>query len=217
MLLADIESVLKSKAEAIEILKWQLREKLPEDIELQLDYQVLGRDETGRQKVLVAAMALDVLQQYEEVLNQAGFGAEQIGFRSMALYNYYRPRFDIGENFVLLLIEDDVLNFDYYLNNRLAFHRSRVVGTDVEDIYREINRSLAGEKEKMTGLSRASVYLHTNHDNPEELRQALGGLFDNEPSLLNPALEKLSTEPLSLTDRQAHSLVTAVGAAERLM
>ena len=53
MLLAEIESVLKSKSEGIEVLKWQLREKLPDNVDLQIDYQVLARDETGRQKVLV--------------------------------------------------------------------------------------------------------------------------------------------------------------------
>ncbi len=217
LLLADIESVLKSKAEGIEVLKWQLREKLPDDVDLQIDYQILARDETGRQKVLVAAMSVDVLRQYEEVIIQAGYGAELIGFRSMALYNYYRSRFDTDESFVLLSVEDDALNFQYYLNNRLTFHRSRVAGNEVSDIHREINRSLAGEKEKMTGINRASVYLHTNREDSTDLCQALGSLFDNEPQLLKPALEKMSMEPLTLTDRQAHSLVTAVGAAERLI
>ncbi len=217
LLLADVESVLKSKSEGIEVLKWQLREKLPEDVDLQIDYQVLDRDETGRQKVLVAAMSVDVLQQYEDVINQAGYGAELIGFRSMALYNYYRPHFDADESFVLLSVEDDALSFHYYLNNRLTFHRSRIVGGDIADIYREINRSLAGEKERMTGLSRASVYLHTNREDQDQLCQTLESLFASELSLLKPALEKLSMEPLTLTDRQSRSLVTAIGAAERLM
>ena len=38
LLLADVESVLKSKSEGIDVLKWQLREKLPEDVDLQMDY-----------------------------------------------------------------------------------------------------------------------------------------------------------------------------------
>ncbi|PLX80429.1 MAG: hypothetical protein C0615_00870 [Desulfuromonas sp.] len=215
--LVDVESVLKSKAEGIEVLKWQLRDKLPDDVPLQLDYQILSRDESGRQRILLAGVSKDVLEQYEEVLNQAGYGAEMIGFRNMGLFNYYRSRFDTGENFVLIQIEDNNLNFQYYQNHMLSFHRSRVVGNNIEDVFREIRRSLAGEGEKMVGLSRASVYLHTNWEWTETMQDALSNLFANEPVALNPTIEKLSAEPLSLTERQSRSLVTAIGAAERLM
>ena len=217
LLLEDVESVLKSKSEGIEVLKWQLREKLPEGVELQLDYQVIDRDENGRQKVLVAGMSVDVLQQYEEVLNQAGYGAELIGFRSMALYNYYHPRVDMGENFALIHAEDESVSFYYYQNGALAFHRSRNVGNEIENLYREISRSLAGEAERLSGLNRAAVYLHTNREDQDELLQILVPLFANEPQLLKPSIEKLTVEPLTLTDRQSVSLVTAIGAAERLM
>ena len=216
-LLAEIETILKSRAEGVDVLKWQLREKLPEDVDLQLDYQILSRDETGRQKVLVAGIAMDVLRQYEEVLAQAGFGAELIGFRSMALFNYYRPRIDTGDNFVLIQVDESSLNFQYYLNGTLVFHRSRQVGRDIENIYREINRSLAGEKDKLSGIHRAAIYLHTSREEQDEIQGVVNTLFSSEPVLLKPALEKMSREPLTLTDRQSASLVTAIGAAERLM
>ena len=215
--LVDVESVLKSKSEGIEVLKWQLRDKLPDDVPLQLDYQVLSRDESGRQRILLAGVSKDVLNQYEEVLNQAGYGASMVGFRNMGLFNYYRSRFDSGENFVLIQIEDNSLNFQYYQNHLLAFHRSRNVGDDIENVFREIRRSLAGEGEKMVGLNRAIVYLHTNWDWTKEMHDALTNLFANEPLSLNPTIEKLSTQPLALTDQQSRSLVTAIGTAERLM
>jgi type IV pilus assembly protein PilM len=217
IMLEEIEAVLKSKSEGIDVLKWQLREKLPENVELQLDYQVLSRDETGRQKVLVVGMASDVIQQYEEVLDQAGYGAELIGFRSMALHNYYCTRVEMGENFVLIQAEDESLGFHVYQNSTLIFHRSRVVGDAVENIYREINRSLAGESSNLSGLNRATVYLHSNRENPEELLAALGSLFVNEPVLLKPAVEKMSSESLVLNESQSCSLSTAIGAAERLI
>jgi len=217
VMLEEVEAVLKSKHEGVEVLRWQLRDKLPADVELQIDYQALGRDETGRQKVLIAAMAYDVLHQYEEVINQAGFGAELIGFRSMALYNYYRPRIELGDNCVLIQVEDEHLGFQVYQGGVLVFQRSRVVGTEIENIYREINRSLAGETGNLTGLNRANVYLHSNRENPGELIEMLQSLFVQEPVLLHPAVEKMSVAPLLLNDRQAVALATAVGAAERLI
>lgn len=216
-LMVDVETPLKSKSEGIDVLKWQLRDKLPEELNLQIDYQILDRDETGRQKVFVVCMSVDVLQQYEDVINQAGYGAELIGFRSMGLFNYYRPRFDTGDNFALVHVEDGSLTLQYYQNHILTFHRSRQVGTDIENVFREISRSLAGEKEKLVGLDRAEVYLHTNWDDKEELQQALSQLFRSEPELLRPSIEKMTEESLALTEKQALSLVTAIGAAERLM
>ena len=216
-LLAEVESALKSKAEGIDILKWQLREKLPADMNLQLDYQILERDETGRQKVLVACMSMDVLEQYEEVINQAGYGAELIGFRSMGLFNYYRKRLDPGDNFALIQVEDSSMSFQFYHDRTLVFHRARDIGNDIENVYREVSRSLAGEKERLSGLNRAPVYLHTNWDEKIELQQAMSSLFVNEPVLLNPSIEQLTEESLALTEKQSLSLVTAIGAAERLM
>ena len=216
-LLAEVESALKSKAEGIDVLKWQLREKLPADMNLQLDYQILERDETGRQKVLVACMSMDVLEQYEEVINQAGYGAELIGFRSMGLFNYYRKRLDPGDSFALIQVEDSSMSFQFYHDRTLAFHRARDIGNDIENVYREISRSLAGEKERLSGLNRAPVYLHTNWDEKIELQQAMSSLFVNEPVLLNPSIEQLTEESLALTEKQSLSLVTAIGAAERLM
>jgi len=216
-LLADIESPLKSKSDGIDILKWQLRDKLPEDVELQLDYQILYREETGRQKLLVVCMAKAVLEQYEEVLDEAGYGAELIGFRSMGLFNYYRPRLDTGENFALIQVEDGSLVFQYFQNSRLSFHRSRLVNHDIEDVYREISRSLAGEQGRFAGINRASIFVHTNWDEKESLTEALGSLFSKEPELLKPVMERLTSESLTLTEKQRLSLVTAVGSAELLM
>lgn len=217
LFMAEIESILKSKKEGVEILKWQFRDKLPPDIDVQLDYQVVDRDETGRQKLLVAGMAMDVLKQYEEVLSEAGYGAEVIGFRSMALFNFYRSRFDVGENVALIQVEDDTLNFQYYQNRVLMFYRSRFIDDDVENIYRELSRTLAGEKERFSGMHKASVYLHSNWQKRDQLLPIIDSLFAREPILLDPSVEKMSQEVLSLPDPQARSLATAVGAAERLM
>ena len=176
-----------------------------------------GRDETGRQKLLVAGMSMDVLRQYEEVLGEAGYGAEIIGFRSMALFNFYRSRFDVGENVALIQVEDNTLNFQYYQNRVLMFYRSRIIEDDAENIYRELSRTLAGEKERLTGMQKASVYLHTNWQERDELLPIIDNLFAREPILLDPPVEKMSQETLSLSDRQSRSLATAIGAAERLM
>jgi len=216
-MLVDIEAPMKSKAEGIEVLKWQLRDKLPEDVALQLDYQVLHRDENGRQKLLVVCMSADVLVQYEEVLNQAGYGAEVIGFRSMGLLNYYRSRLDLGDNFVLIHVEDANMTFQYFQNQMLSFHRSRIVDGEIENVFREINRSLAGEQDRFSGINRAPVFIHSNWDIKEDLPAALSSLFSLEPVLLKPSMEKLTSEPLALTEKQTLSLVTAIGSAERLM
>jgi len=160
---------------------------------------------------------MDVLHQYEEILNEVGYGAEIIGFRSMALFNFYRSRIDVGDNVALIQIEDNTLNFQYYQNRILMFLRSRIIEDDVDNIYRELSRTIAGEKERFAGLPKASVYLHSNWQDREELFPIIDNLFAKEPVLLDPPIGIMSQDTLSLPERNSRALATAIGAAERLI
>lgn len=218
ILLTQVETPLVNKAEGVEILKWQLRDALPTDSELQLDYQIVDRDESGRQHVLVGCIAEKVLKQYEDCFNQAGYGAEKIDFRSLCQFNYYRNRLGSDEDFVLILSEDQSLVFQVYQGHVPVYHRACETSGDVESIYRELSRVLSSERNRLGGLRRETVYLHSNKDENDELITALKSLFEKDTILLlDPELTRLGAPNLSLTTTQSRSLITAVGAAERLL
>lgn len=218
ILLTQVETPLTSKAEGVEILKWQLREALPADGELQLDYQIVDRDESGRQSVVVTCMTEAVLKQYEDCLNLAGYGAEKIDFRCLCQFNYYHNRLGSDDDYVLILSESQSLVVQVYQAGVPVYHRACEVSGDVESIYRELNRVLSGERIRLGGLRRESVYLHSDQEENKELLEVLKSLFERDTIiLLDSELSRLGSPTLSIDKSQARSLITAVGAAERLM
>lgn len=117
ILLTQVETALVNKAEGVEILKWQLRDTLPADGALQLDYQILDRDESGRQHVLVSCITEEVLKQYEDCFNLAGYGPKRSTLEVFAR---------------LIFIETDsnpmtILSLSFLKNNRWSCRFIKVV------------------------------------------------------------------------------------------
>ncbi len=219
VLLTEVETPFKTRAEGIEILKWQLRNELPGDLaDIQLDYQLLGRTESGRQRLIVALMDRRVLDQYQDLVAEAGYHAVTIGFHSFNLYNFYRPRHDMGEDFVFVGVEDGFLNFKVFQEKALVYHRFRHVGEDAARVFRELNRSLAGFPGSPLALRRTGIFLHCSWSDPADVREATSSVFEKEPFCLNPHLEHLSESPSPELDQQQGLVLTAaLGAAEQMM
>lgn len=218
LLLAEVESPFKSRAEGEEVLRWQLKNSLPgEGKSLRLDFQVLGRRENGRVQLAVTTMAAEVLDQYEEILGEAGYHPSVIDFHSLHLYNFYRPRLDIGGDAILVAVEGGVLGLHYLEGHRLAFHRAREVGADSMAVFRELRRTLVGAVGSCPGMKRAEVFVHSDWSEREELTAALNGLFEREVTWLEPHLQRLAVGPLELPAWQLCNLTAAVGAAERFL
>jgi type IV pilus assembly protein PilM len=219
ILLTEVETAFKSKDEGVEILKWHLKNNLPVDgRDIQLDYQVLERSESGRYRLVVGLMARKVLEQFEELILQAGYSPVVIDFHSLNLHNYYRLRLDLGDNFVLVGIEGHTLALQYYQGQALSFHRSREVGTDPGQIFQELSRSLVGCQEDFASFRRANIFVHSDWQERESLMEALKSAFSREEIyFLDPHLERLSATPLEISDERAMALIGAVGVAERMM
>ncbi len=101
--------------------------------QISLDYQVLDKRDDGRQSCIVAAIALPVLEQYEDLVNEANRHAIQIDFHSLNLYNYYRPRLDLGDEFILVGLEHGLLSIQYVVGHRICYQRVsefKASGTD---------------------------------------------------------------------------------------
>lgn len=218
LLLTELEAPLKNRAEGVEILKWQLKSSLPVEAKgLHLDYQILATSETGRSRLAVAVITEPVRRQYEELISAAGFNPAIIDFHCLHLYNYYRPRLDLGEDFVLVGIEQGVLSLQYFQAGIVTFHRSREVESTPVRIYQELNRSLVSCQESFPAFRRAAVFVHCASEERPGLLEALQSVFEQEVTPLDPHLEKLACPDSKLLARDAWGLVAAVGAAERML
>lgn len=214
----EIETPFTSKDEGEKILKWQLKGSLPADPEATvLDFQILDQREDGRKRLLVAAVARNVLDEYESVITAAGYFPVLVGFHSIFLHNYYRNRIEQPEESVLLILESGLLTFEYSQNRVPLYHRFRAVGDDKSLIFQEISRALVGAQETYPGLKRATVFLQSDLAETESVMDIFRAALKREVVLLDPHIDRIASQPSDWPKWRLRGLTAAVGAAEQLI
>lgn len=216
--LTDVDAPFKTHQEGGDILKWHLKSNLPAPpAQVKLDYHVLDKRDDGRQRCIVAAIAQPVLEQYEDLVNEAGRHAIQIDFHSLNIYNYYRPRLDLGDEFILVGLERNLLSVQYVFGHILCYQRVREFKANPERTFREINRTLVEAYETFPAMKRCAVFAHIDPDVEGDIDKLLSSAFEREVKSLDPALKRFSGEGTSGGLQPVGSIVAALGAAERMM
>jgi type IV pilus assembly protein PilM len=216
--LTEVDAPFKSHDEGVEILKWKLKSNLPAPpAEVQLDYQVLEKRDDGHQRCVVAAISQPVLQQYEDLVNEAGRHAVQIDFHSLNLYNYYRPRLDPGDEFILVSIEEGQLSLQYLVGRSLSYQRIREVRMTPEKTFREINRTLVDAYETHPAMKRCAVFAHIDPHLDDEICSLLSSAFERDVKRLDPGLSRFSGHTKTGGLEPTGAVVAALGAAERMI
>jgi type IV pilus assembly protein PilM len=214
ILLTQLDTPFKSREEGRDILCWQLKKNLPgEWKDIHLDFQVLRREDSGRQQILAAMIDRAVLSQYEELVIRAGFHAAQVGFHSLNLYAYYRSRLEMGGDFVLIGLEGAMLSVEIFQDGVPVFYRVRSIIEDADQVFQELNRSLSGVR----SAQRGRVFLHSDWIKKDALSQVLKALFDKEPVMLDPQFSRMVEPEHQRQFTGDAKLVSAIGAAERMM
>lgn len=214
--LLEVESTFKNHQEGVDILKWRLKGSLPAPpAQVQLDYQVLERREDGRIRCVVAAIARPVLEQIEELVVEAGRHAVQVDFHSLNLFSYYRPRLDLGEEFLLVGVERDQLSLLYVAGRVLAYQRVRDGEPQAESLFRELTRTLA-DAAAHPGMQRCPVFAHLDPELGGAVREVLQGTFEREVRYLDPQLKRFAGGAV-IGLPPSGAVLAALGAAERLM
>jgi type IV pilus assembly protein PilM len=162
-------------------------------------------------------LAKPVLEQYEDLINEAGRHAVQIDFHSLNLYNYYRPRLDLGDEFVLVSLEQGMLSIQYVLGHNLCYQRVRELRMSPEIAFREINRTLVEAYEAFPSMKRCAVFAHVDPVLNAQIDTLLSSAFEREVKCLDPALKRFSGEGRTGGLQPVGSVVAALGAAERMM
>jgi len=211
---AEVESAFKNRSEGEEMLRWQLKNSLPvEPANMRLDYQILEKTEAGRFRILIGAMVSAVLDQYETIFNEVGFKPVTIDFHMLSLFNYYRPRFDFGNDFILLAIDGREIGLFYFQGGILRFFRARQMVRESRQLVQELHRSLVTCQDKFPASGRAAVFLHGSDPQIESLQETTSEIFEREVIVLNHPQETVPHLKLE----NAHPLAAAIGAAEGMM
>lgn len=214
VILTEVESGFKSHDEGVEILKWQLKNSLPGDARnTTIDFQVVGQSEAGRQRVLVAAVRNDILVEYQDAIEEAGFGAGQVDFHASNLYAYYRSRLNLDESMVLISAEGETLSLQFFVQAQPVYARSTTVACEATSVFQELSRTLVSAASGQPQLKKATVYLHTDWEAQEPLVQAIEGCFEREVQVL----DVLKGSGIQFHHARPQALAAAIGAAERQM
>jgi len=215
--LVDMETPFKSHQEGLDILKWRLKANLPvAPQQIQLDYQIIERRETGHFRCLVAAIAKPVLEQYEALVEAAGRHAVQVELHSQSLFNYYRPRLDLGEEFLLIAVERRQLALMYIAGRALVYQRVRECAPEPELLFQELSRTLAEAAAVHPALQRCPVFAHLDPDQGSAVREVLAATTERELRVLDPQLKRF-VGGATLGLPPSGSVLAALGAAERLI
>ena len=219
LFLVEVETPFNSRAEGVEVLRWQLKDSLPGKAQqFALDFQVMDEREPGLKKVLVAVISRAVLAQYEDLFARVGYAATVIDFHSLSLYNAYRSKIDLGQDFILIGVDGSQLSLQVFFDGVLSFCRCRTVDVDPAGVCRELNRSLVTCRSHFSGFARLPVYLHTDWDKQGELFDAVDDVFEQSVQLLISPVSKLQNGfGNHLAAERTSGMVAALGAAERMM
>lgn len=216
--LTEIETAFKSHREGVDILKWSLKNSLPaEPSQVKLDFQVLEKRDDGRKRCIAAAMAIPVLEQYENLVQEAGLYAVAIDFHSLNLVNYYQGRHDFGDEFIFVGLEKGVLAIKYYAGRILVYQRVRESSMNHQQLFHELNRTLAEMYAEFPATRRCSVQAHVDGSLREGIEELLTAAFDRDVKILDPQFQRQAGTRTLESLPPGGALAAALGAAESLM
>ncbi|WP_148204271.1 hypothetical protein [Syntrophotalea carbinolica] len=215
IVITDLNEPLKRGRDGINLLKWQVREHLlldPEEI--RLDFQVLGTEPGGKTRVLVAAAAKEVLDQYENLLAAAGAIPALVLFDSLNLMHFYHSKRILTCDHLLVAWTSTTLSLQLIGNGQLQACRFRPAPASEKKLYQEVSCTLAKWEQTWPEAATVPAYLHDLSRTSiwrEGLEGALGRSAQTPPPQLLFLAPGLEDSPSSTSDFYAAS-----GCAERL-
>jgi type IV pilus assembly protein PilM len=146
LLLLDMEARFKSRAEALDLIRWKLKKCIPFDLaDTHLDYQKLAVRENGEMSLLVALISKTVVTQYEELLVKAGMLPSRIDFNSFNLCRVFDRYLSLDVDSLIISYYDSTLCIIAFSQGSPEFIRIKdLTGTTATDsrVFMEINSSL---------------------------------------------------------------------------
>lgn len=152
IMLLDLEGRFKSRAEALDLIRWKLKKNIPLDnTDTHLDYQQLAVRENGDLALLVAISSRSVISQYEDMIVQAGLSPAHIDCNTFNICRLFDNRLALQDDCVLLSFYGSTLTIAAFSQGIPEFIRSKdLSGTMATDsrVFMEINSSLLVYKER---------------------------------------------------------------------
>ncbi len=218
VMLVELETPLKNKAEGIDHVRWKLKKSFPIDLnEVHLDYQVVRQDSAGAAMVLVGLVSKSVINEYEDVVCELGLEPAFIDFTSLNLYRLFSSRLDVQDHLTFISLYRGSLSLLIFQDGYLDFSRNKFLGTVVSDparLYREINSSLVVYSDAKGGWKPRNVSYYAAAEEKDILREMLLEVIGSEPVLMDT--DAITNSSHQQIDRKfIPDVLSALGAASR--
>ncbi|MDD2540669.1 MAG: pilus assembly protein PilM [Desulfuromonadaceae bacterium] len=188
IMLLDLEGRFKSRAEALDLIRWKLKKSMPLDsADTHLDYQKLSIRENGDLLLLVAITSRSVISQYEDLIAQAGLSPARIDCNTFNIYRLFERRLSLQDDYILISFYDSTLSIMVFVQGVPEFIRSKYLfGTLATDsrVYMEINSSLLVYKERFPEWSAQAVFCVASPDVAQSFLEMVAEATDSTPVLL---------------------------------
>ncbi|MBI2412208.1 MAG: type IV pilus assembly protein PilM [Deltaproteobacteria bacterium] len=147
-----------TEEELADSIQWEAEQYIPFPItDVNIDFQILGADTEGRGQmdVMLVAVKKDVINDYTNVIKEAGLNPVVIDVDSFALENMMEINYPVspGENIAMVNIGASITSISVILGGLTIFTRSIPMGGNqfTEEIQRQLNVSFKDAEEMKTG------------------------------------------------------------------
>ncbi|WKZ33857.1 MAG: type IV pilus assembly protein PilM [Thermodesulfobacteriota bacterium] len=149
--------------ELADSIQWEAEQYIPFPIsDVNIDFQILGTDAEGRGQmdVMLVAVKRDVINDYTNVIKEAGLNPVVIDVDSFALENMMEVNYPLapGENIAMVNIGASITSISVILGGITIFTRSIPMGGNqfTEEIQRQLNISFKDAEDLKTGAREPS-------------------------------------------------------------
>ncbi len=164
-----------------ESIKWEAEQYIPFDVnEVNLDFQILdGGEAEGQMDVLLVAAKKDLIDDYVQVISEAGLVPSVMDVAAFAMENAFEANYETGDDEVVALVNigAQVVNISILCNGSPAFTRD--ISTGGNQYTGEIQKTLSigfdeAERIKLGGKSSEA----SQDVVPQEVEQAMRAITD---------------------------------------
>jgi type IV pilus assembly protein PilM len=184
-----------TRDELEESIRWEAEQYIPFDVnEVNLDFQILDTGTTeGQMDVILVAAKKDLIDDYVNVIQEAGLSPAVIDVAGFAVANAFEANYEIGRDEVVALVNigSQVVNINILANGAPAFTRDISTGGNVytEEIQKALSVSWEeAERMKIGG----SAPEDSQEVVPQEVEQAMRSVTDTVVGEISRSLDFFS-------------------------
>lgn len=219
IMLLDLEGRFKSRAEALDLIRWKLKKSIPLDsADTHLDYQQLTVRENGDLALLVAIASRTVISQYEDLITKAGLSPARIDCNTFNICRLFDRRLSLQDDCILISFYGSTLLIVAFAQGIPEFIRVKdLSGTLATDsrVYMEINSSLLVYKERFPEQPAQTVFCVASPDVAQNFQEMVAEATGSTPVLLETKSAVIPGNSAPGDQARLFPCTAAIGAALR--